>query len=207
MAWGCGRPTQRAKGKGLSETHCKSHVEFHRRHGSYWCKSFTKAELAPYRKAASVWLKAKQDIPMMSRVIAALQEMIDSSGSQVSAYALRGLPPERRADAVLANLRAAGKSGRQLLLLTLTIKAAQSDLGPRGDREFLHVQIAKATHRLASGTHRTPSGFPIKSKYPRAEGRFMRTLGFKIEDTAGIVADYEAAQEVRDLAHSFKRET
>lgn len=207
MAWGCNRPTQRAKGKGLSETHCRSHVEFHRRHGSYWRKSYTKAELAPYRKAAAMWLKRRQHVPRVVRVIAALQAMVDGSGSQVSAYSLRGLSTERRADAVLANLRAAGKSGRQLLLLTLIIKAAQSDLGPRGDRDFLHVQIAKATHRLASGTHRTTSGFPIKSKYPRAEGRFMRVLGERIEDTAGIVADYEAAQEVRDLAHSFKRET
>ena len=77
-----------------------------------------------------------------------------------------------------------------------------SDKGPRADPEFMQVQIAKLIHRLASGTHKTTSGFPMPSKYPRAEGRVMRILGHQVEDIAGIAADAEAVQEVIASAHA-----
>lgn len=48
--------------------------------------------------------------------------------------------------------------------------------------------------RLASGTHKTTSGFKMPSKYPRAEDRVMRFLGHQVEDIAGIAADAEAVR-------------
>lgn len=196
---GCSRLSQRASGTGLSETHCKYHVEFHRRHGSYWRRSFLKDQLEPYRQAATKWVSARQGQPNVVRVVRHLQQLIDNSGRRYSAYDVRWLDPDQRANAVLANLREEGKTGEQLLIIVLTIHAAVSELGPRGDREFRHVQIAKLMHRLASGTHRTTSGFRIPSKYPRPEGVFMRTLGRRVEDVAAIAFTPEDIQEVIQL--------
>lgn len=196
FAFGCHRPTQRSSGKGLSETHCKQHVEFHRRHGSYWKRSYLAAELAPYRKAAQSWLRSRVDDPQVQRVVAALDAVLTHSGPPVRAHDLRGQTPERRANIALARVREAGIPGERLLEITLAIKAIMSDLGPRADPEFMQVQIAKLIHRLASGTHKTRSGFPIRSKYPRGEGRVMRILGHQVEDIAGITADAEAVHEV-----------
>lgn len=196
---GCSRSTQRASGTGLSETHCKYHVEFHRRHGSYWRRSYLKAQLEPFRQAATKWLSARQDHPNVVRVVKYLQHLIDNSGRRYSAYDVRWLDPDQRTNAVLANLREEGKTGEQLLIIVLTIHTAVSELGPRGDREFRAVQIAKLIHRLASGTHKTKSGFPIPSKYPRPEGVFMRTLGRRVEDVAAIAFTPEDIQEVIQL--------
>lgn len=205
---GCPRSSQRASGTGLSQTHCKYHVEFHRRHGSYWRRSYLKAQLEPHRQAATKWLSARQDQPNVAHVVAHLQQLIDNSGRRYSAYDVRWLDPDQRANAVLANLREEGKTGAQLLIIVLTIHTAVSELGPRGDSEFRHVQIAKLVHRLASGTHRTTSGFRIPSKYPRPEGVFMRTLGRRVEDVAAIAFTPEDIEEVihlRDWTPKRKR--
>jgi hypothetical protein len=132
----------------------------------------------------------------VQRVVAALDALLADSGPSESAYNLRGLPPERRARIALARVREAGIGGDRLLEITLAIKDIMSDKGPRADPEFMQVQIAKLIHRLASGTHKTTSGFPMASKYPRAEGRVMRILGHQVEDIAGIAADGEAVGEV-----------
>lgn len=62
------------------------------------------------------------------------------------------------------------------------------------------MQIAKMAHRLASGTHVRSAKYRTLSRYPRAEGSFMRVLGRTIEDIAGIVADAEAVREVVQAA-------
>ena len=193
---GCQRLTQRSSGKGLSETHCKQHVEFYRRHGSYWHRSYTAAELAPYRRETQRWLRSRSGDPQVDRVISALDALLSHAGSPESAYSLRGRSPQDRARIALARVRETGVTGERLLEITLTIKAIMSDRGPRADPEFMQVQIAKLVHRLASGTHRTTSGFPLPSKYPRAEGRVMRLIGHQVEDIAGIAADAEAVREV-----------
>lgn len=207
-AWRCDRPTQRASGTGLSATHCKYHVEFHRRHGSYSRRSYLKSQLEPFRRAATKWLSARRDDRNVARVLKHLQHLIDNSGRRHSAYDVRWLEPDQRANAALANLREEGKTGEQLLIIVLTIHTAVSELGPRGDREFRYVQIAKLIHRLASGTHRTRSGHRMRSKYPRPEGAFMRTLGRRVEDVAAIAFTPEDIQEVihlRDWTPKRKR--
>jgi hypothetical protein len=69
MAWGCKRPTQRAAGKGLSEMYCKRHVEFKRRHGSSWRKSFSAAEMKPFRDAARRWMTERADDKWVVRAV------------------------------------------------------------------------------------------------------------------------------------------
>lgn len=164
------------------------------------------AEILPYRKAAKQWIREHKADFMVTQVISALDNMIAGSGRAKSAYDLRWLSPDERAQQVIARLREAGILGGRLLEFTLTIKAAIAEIGPRGNPEFMQVQIAKMAHRLNSGTTRTPSGLPMRPKYPRPEGHFMRALGHMIEDLAGIAATPEAVHEVISIAKPFKRD-
>lgn len=206
----CGRPTQRSIGRGLSEVYCKAHIEHARRHGSTWRRSYLKAELEPYRRAARKWMRANVSRSEVTRVVAALDRMISEAGRIESAFKLRGKPADEKARIALARLREAGKRGEQLLEITLTVKATMAAIGPRANPEFEAVQIAKMIHRLASGTIlRAPDGTPYSAKYagkrslferyPRAEGAFMRILGRKVEDIAGIIATPEVIGEVLAL--------
>lgn len=192
----CTRRTQRSAGNGLSDSHCKRCVEFHRRHGSHWRRSYLVRELAPYREASRQWIRANRTDPQVARVVSALDAMIADSGKPLTANAIRGKPAEEKARNVLARLREAEKTGEQLLLITLTIKATIAGHRHGGDPERQQVQIAKMIHRLASGTHIRSAIWGDRHIYPRAEGSFMRTLGHQVEDIAGIVADSAAVEEV-----------
>ncbi|MER9594546.1 hypothetical protein [Mesorhizobium sp. M0244] len=134
-----------------------------------------------------------------------MDALLQGSGLTATAKASRWKVPEEKARIVLARLREAGKTGGRLLLITLTIKATQKAIGPRANMEFQRVQIAKMAHRLASGTHIRSTIYGTQSKYPRAEGNFMRILGNLIEDIAGIVADSDAVDEVLELAGTGRR--
>lgn len=198
---GCKRSTQRTSGTGLSRSHCKTHVEFHRRHGSFWHRSFFAADLAPYRKAARRWLKAHHDDPRVLRAAASLDALLEASGEPESAYDTRHLPPSEKARIALARLRQAGIAGLRLIETTLMISARIEHRGPFGNHEFLTVQIAKAAHRLASGTHRTRSGMSrIPSKYPHSAGRVLRMLGHQVWDIAIIATPDPAMREVITMA-------
>lgn len=195
---GCQRLTQRSAGNGLSDAHCKRHVEFRRRHGSVWRRSYTTDEIAPYREAARRWLKRHREDARVAGVLSTLEGRMEAAGRPKTANEVRWEQPKEKARIALARVRQGGHGAEDLLISTLAVKAAQAAIGPRADREFRDVQIAKLIHRMASGTHRTPSGFPLLGgpRYPRAEGAFMRILGNQVEDIAGIVADAEAVEEV-----------
>lgn len=204
-AHGCKNLTQRSARNGLSETLCKRHVEFRRRHGTHWRRSYTMAELRPFQTAARRWLKGRQGDLNLAPVVAALSGLLAGSGAARTAQDARWAGTEEKVRNALARLHEAGKSGEQLLLITLTVKAAQAALGPRANPEFQYVQIAKMAHRLASGTHVRSALYGTFSRYPRAEGAFMRLLGQTIEDIAGIVADSEAVREVVEAAGRHER--
>lgn len=198
---GCTKTTQRSSGTGLSRLHCKLHVEFHRRHGSFWHRSFLAADLAPYRKAARCWLKAHHDDPRVLRAASALDGLLEESGEPASAYDTRRLSPSEKARIALARLRQAGIAGVRLIEITLMISARIEHRGPFGNHEFLTVQIAKVAHRLASGTHRTRSGMSrIPSKYPHSAGRVLRMLGHKVWDIAIIATPDAAVRKVITMA-------
>ncbi|MGO4836626.1 hypothetical protein AB4144_30710, partial [Rhizobiaceae sp. 2RAB30] len=133
--------------------------------------------------------------PAVREAAHSLDSLLASSGRPESAFKLRGRSPNERARIALARLYAAGKSGAQLLEIVLTIKATMRAIGPEGNPEFQHVQIAKLVHRLASGTIlRNHEGRPYRDfyrgkpslfeRYPRAEGIFMRLLGERIRERA-----------------------
>lgn len=157
-------------------------------------------EIAPFRAATRTWLAENDTSPAVLDAIGNLESLLLSSGRVESAFQLKGRPPKERARIALARLRAAGKGGRQLLEIVLTIKATVRAIGPWGNPEFLHVQIAKLAHRLASGTIlRNHEGRPYRDiysgkpsqfeRYPRGEGIFMRIMGEEILTHAGAVAD------------------
>lgn len=182
---GCQRPNQQTSGTGHSHRYCKHHVEFHRRHGSYWHRSFTAADLAPFRKLAGQWLKANRDDMRVRQAINSIEGLLENAGRAENAYYIRGMSPKDRARVALARLRKAEIDPmvilERIIAVTLCFEARGMD---ERQREFRHVQLAKSVHRLASGTHKTTSGFPLPSKYPRSEGQVLRHLGKKLDDIA-----------------------
>lgn len=187
---GCMRPTQKSDGSGYSPRYCKHHVEFHRRHGSYWFKSFAASELAPFRAAARSWLKENKTDYRVGKAIQAIRVMLETAGRAETAYSIRGLPAEKRARVALARLREAHVDPKVLLERAIAVIVCCDSRGiDDRQREYRFVQIAKSIHRLASGTHRTPSGFYVPPKYPRSEGRVLRYLGQWFDDLAAFALD------------------
>ena len=203
MAWGCKRPTQRAAGKGLSEMYCKRHIEFKRRHGSAWRKSFSASELKPIREAVRRWMAAHKADKWALRTVDLLDYRLRSVGpSRVTAmqWAGAGLDNRERAFEVLARVCDAGVSGSYLLEAVLTVRVAGEVLSAPRDADFMNTQIAKLIHRKASGTHseyrRANGGAWRRSKYPRAEGGFMRVLGEIVAARCVDVTDRETVREI-----------
>jgi len=184
---GCGRPNQQTSGTGHSVRYCKQHVEYHRRHGSYWHKSFTAPDLAPFRKLAAQWLRSNRDDMRARQAVGVIEGLLENAGRAENAYGIRGMSPKDRARVALARLRKAEIDPmvilERIIAVTLCFQARGMD---DRQREFRHVQLAKTVHRLASGTHKTTSGFPLPSKYPRSEGQVLRHIGKRLDD----IADY-----------------
>lgn len=184
---GCRNPTQYAAGNGYSLRYCKQHVEHHRRHGSYWHKSFTAAELAPFMRAARRWLVNHANDQRVRSALSSIQNLLQGAGRVENAYSLRGRGAEQRARIALARLRAAAIEPIAILERSVAVVACCAAKGiDDRQREYRHVQVAKVVHRLASGTHRTTSGFPLPSKYPRSEGQVLRYIGHWLDDIASL---------------------
>lgn len=197
--WQCPRPTQRSARKGLSDLYCKKHSERLRSHGHPTRKSYSKAELEPYRKAALEWYRWHKQDMHVAYAIASLESLMSSQGRAKDAYHQRGMAPKDKARNVLARLHEAEKTGLQLLLIVLTIKAAHAELGPWGAPDWEAVQIAKQAKRLR-GAAGTVTGLPrMPRKYPRGEGLYMRHLGEMIEERAAFGIGRDAVDETLSL--------
>ncbi len=196
---GCGRQTQRSASNGLSELYCKVHVEHHRRHGSYWRRSYTASEIAPYRTAVRLWLRKHKGDQSMHLATAAIDALMRGAGAAESAHDLRRLSGEEKARVALARLREAGVPSTRILEVAIAVAVLVSDRGPQ-DSEFRDVQIAKAVHRMASGTHRSTSGFVIPSKYAPSTGHVLRVLGRNVLEGFGFLLNGTMASEVVALA-------
>lgn len=175
---GCRQKTQQSAGEGYSVRYCKHHVEFHRRHGSHWHRSIAAKDLAPARRATKQWLKANRDDRRVVTALASVDALLKEAGRYLNAYQIRGKSPEERARFALARLRNAEIAPATILERAIAVSAHCEARGiDERQREFRKVQMAKSVHRLASGTHRTTSGFMIPTKYPRSEGQVLRHLG------------------------------
>ena len=187
---GCQRPTQQSAGNGHSRRYCKHHVEFHRRHGSYWFKSLSARDLEPFRLVARRWLRVHQADRRVLQSLASIKALLAESGRSESAYSLRDKDAVSKARIALARLRDANVATTTILERLIAVTACCEAKGiDERQREYRHVQLAKSVHRLASGTHKTTSGFPIPSKYPRSEGLVLRHLGQWLDDIVAFALD------------------
>lgn len=198
---GCRRQTQQTAGDGYSPRYCKHHVEFHRRHGSYWFRSLAAGEVLPFRRAARKWLSSNQSDFRVRKAIQTIAARLDTAGRAENAYSLRGRSAQEKANIAFARLREADTDPVHLLERAIAIAACCAHRGiDDRQREYRYVQVAKSVHRLASGTHKTHSGFPMKSKYPRSEGQVLRIIGQWLDDIAAFATDG------REVVESYSHE-
>lgn len=207
----CGRPTMAAAGKGLAHTLCKRHVALKARHGSASARTIKASDLQPYLADTQRVIEfnkvhnAEEFAPTLHRLRAALQ----TAGPVDSADHIRWKSAADRARVAFARFREAGVLPERLLAIHMAVSAfiEQSPSSPR-DNEYRIVQVAKAVHRLASGTHRKyemPGAGPrmvthvvggvritehrpaapgtswTSHLYPRSSGRVLRLIGNELE--------------------------
>lgn len=195
VALGCGQPTQRATGNGLSDTYCKKHKEMKRRHGVTWRKSYTAAELKPYLNAARKWLKQHRQLPRVVFTLKCLEVFLADQGEVADAREVRWLKPKLKAKSTLAKFRES-KSERELLIIALALEAITQDVGPSG-ADWRHMQIAKCVHRVKAKVFPTSSGgVRFKLKHLRAEGKGMRLVGEWVRKEARAFDLEEAVEDV-----------
>lgn len=184
----CGRPSMRASGIGLAPFHCRKHVEHRARHGSYWLKTYTAAELKSYLTAASAYVRlwAAND-KFISAAISATRFALEEAGPVEIATRLKGLGAAKRAKIGLARLRVAKVKPERIVSIVVAVNALAEERGHR-TKEFRTVQACKAVHRLASGTGwmaYDAEGRERRSKtraYPRSSGRVLRLMGRMLEE-------------------------
>ena len=203
----CQRPTARASGQGLAEFYCPYHRQFKARHGSAWAPSYRATELGPYLKAASQWIRGHRMDGTVALTLQALAGLLDGAGPAEPAMNIKGLPASARARIAFARLRDANVKPERLLAIHLGMAALiLDDRDSHRVEEFRLCQVAKAAHRLASGTHRRwelplPDGrttlFHLHV-YPRSAGRVLRLMGAAIAEACVSVPD-QAVETVRLL--------
>jgi hypothetical protein len=189
----------RASGLGLAAFHCRKHVEHRARHGSHWHGTYSAAELKPYLAAATsyVRLRAESD-RFIKHALNAIQLLLEQAGPTEIATRLRGMSARRRARIALARLRVAGIKPERFVAIVLAVTALiEEDPGSHRVKEFRTVQIAKALHRLASGTHkRWPyvdaygrKGQTEMHAFPRSSGQVLRIMGRAVEELCEWVVE------------------
>lgn len=190
---GCRSPSSAAAGRGLNRKFCRRHEDHFERHGSYFRRSYTAAEVRPWRRMALSWLDDPANHARSQPAVAALTRLLRDAGAPIDATRLRGLSPQKRAHAALARVRQAGVTATDLLATSMAVQAAiRADRTPDLRPEFRHVQVAKLVHRLASGFHRN---WPVHGttrqlevhKYPASRGRVLRHLGAALVEACSAV--------------------
>jgi hypothetical protein len=198
--FGCGEPTQRAAKAGLATTLCRKHLLHRQRHGSPWCRSPPAGALHPYLRAAQSFIDLRRRDAFINAALTALRRLMEAAGEVVIATRLKGRSPEQRAKVALARLRDAEVKPERLLAIGLALHCLIEEAPQVVHRikEWRIVAIAKAAHRLASGTHRQwkdDQGNVLTEMhcYPRSSGRVLRYLGEMIEQECELVIDHHLA--------------
>lgn len=189
--WRCGRPTAAKAGHGLSDHHCRYHLQYRNRHGSLWKGTYTKTDLKPYRAAVISYLRASAHHGEVEGALRALDLLMLASGQPRHPADAHTMRPETKARSALARMREAEIPAMKLLVNHLAITAAvrEDPIGPGGEPdEYRLVQIAKACIRLASGHHYERSDGSKISTYPRSSGLVLRILGKMIDEACGFFA-------------------
>ncbi|WP_247817738.1 hypothetical protein [Bradyrhizobium sp. 40] len=203
----------RAAGTGLAPHFCKGHVEHRARHGSHWHGTYTASQLKPYLSDATSYIRlgATHD-RFIAAAIDAIRAKLKEAGPVELATRLRGLSAEKRAKIALARLRIAGVPPERIVSIVLAVSALiEDDPASHRTKEFRTVQICKAVHRLASGTHKVweiedHQGRKRRTElhaYPRSSGRVLRVMGRMFEEPCEWVVEKHLAGVI---AHKARRE-
>lgn len=188
---GCKNRTMRAAGLGLAAFHCRKHVEHKARHGSHWHGTYSAAELKPYLAAATLYVRLRAESDrFIKQALTNIALLLEEAGPTEIASRLKGMSAQRRARIALARLRVAKIKPERFVAIVLAVTALiEKDPGSHRTKEFRTVQIAKALHRLASGTHKR---WPFVDAYgrkrqtemhafPRSSGQVLRIMGRAVE--------------------------
>lgn len=184
--WGCGRPTQRAAGKGLSATLCVSHVRRQARTGSAHHASLKGFELAPYRTAARRWLRTHRSDKTTSVVVAQLDGLLTLGAGTQWHLGLKGRPPIDKARATFGRLKATGVTGEVLLEVGLAVGAMVRERGIVVPA-YLFNQIARVLMRMHAPTPAMGGWRPSEAS-SRTSGRALGVIGRHVWFYTSIVA-------------------
>jgi hypothetical protein len=189
--------------KGLNRLYCRKHVEFYRRHGSYVKRSYSVAELRPYRTEALRWLKEHREHRAVQEAAYAIDRLYRSAGPHLEAFRLMGKSPAERARATWAQIRERKIDPLRVIAAWLVVDRRLDD-DPQADRheEYRHVQVAKLVHRLAGGTHkRWEQEFANGRrkvtelhKHPNSRGRVLREIGAAVHKACSDLRDIYATK-------------
>jgi hypothetical protein len=204
----CGRSTTRASKDGLSPFLCRYHQQHRQRHGSTWCKTPKAKIVEPYLRAALAYLEVRHTDRWVKAALDSIRDQLEDAGPSEIATRLRGMPPRRRARIALARLRDKGVTPERLLAIPVAMRGLlqEADGHFARDPEYRQVAVAKAAHRLASGTHKSwelhhRDGRVVRTEmhaYPRSSGQILRHLGELLEAEAELVI-YEHLEAVLEL--------
>lgn len=184
-----------AASTGYAAFHCRYHVQHKARHGSHWHTSYRAADLSFYVKAARRWVIVNATRTEVALALGWLEGLLASAGRVEPPQNLKRQPADYRGKVAFARLRERGVTAERILSIYLGMCALiEDDRGSHRTHEFKLVQVAKALHRLASGTHRrwefdTGQGLATirMDVYPRSSGLVLREMGAKVHEACGGV--------------------
>ncbi len=176
-------PQARA-GKGLSLTHCRYHVQYRNRHGSFWKGTYRAADLRDHRRAAERYLKAHLDDYWIAAALKAIAGTLEGAGPNERVVDTLTMRPAHKARAAFARMRERSVPPLRLLIIHLAVSAAVKDdpIRPGDDgSEYRLTQIGKAAMRTASGHHSYYGPGNQYDRYPRSSGQLLRRIGWTLE--------------------------
>lgn len=201
---GCRRPARAGTADGLDTRFCRAHADHRARHGSPYSRSFTAAEINPFRRAAIEWLLAHPNDRWVSNAVERVTGLYKCGGSYEEAFRLRGLPPRERAWKAWARLRQHGVDPYLVIAAWLAVELiVKHDARAEDRQEFKRVQAAKIVHRLASGTHKLWNGGGGRRTelhvYPASRGLVLRYIGKDLEEAVELLCDHRLSRlQVKD---------
>lgn len=183
--FGCGRLPQARAGRGASLTHCRYHVQYRNRHGSFWKGTYTAAELKPYRRAAESYLKAHMSDYWVAHALTTVQSLMNHAGPVERMVDVKRMrQPADKARAAFARMRRAEIPPLRLLVnhlaVTMAVREDPIRPGDEGD-DYRITQCGKRALRVASGYHSKYGPGMQYDVYPRSSGRAIRHIGRMLE--------------------------
>ena len=199
--FGCGRPPQAKAGKGVSLFYCRYHAQAHNRHGCHWKKTYSAADLEPYRRAARQFVRAHPHDPWVVNALFSLAETLRNAGPVERMVDTYSMSPNDKARAALARMRRREVPPEKLLVNYLAVCCAIEEDPIRAGSEtanYRRVQAAKACARTAA-TNSTD--LPYRNRrYARSSGLLLVHLGKMLEEACQHVQGYHLPA-ILALAH------